>query len=132
MSSANTREHSGRIRELDESWKVAAANRDLDGMMANYAEDAEELMPGVPPIRGRDSIRAFYLNVLDQLPRFKHELNMHEIIVADSADLAVAIGTYKFTPDTNRPAEVQTGKLISVWRNRDGDWRLLKNIASSD
>ena len=132
MSSANSQQHAARIRELDESWKIAAANRDLDGMMAIYAEDAQELMPGMPPITGRDSIRAFYVNVLDQLPRFKHELNMHEIIVADSGDLAVAVGSYKFTPDTNHPAEVQTGKLISVWRRRDEEWRLLKNIASSD
>lgn len=132
MSSANSQQHAARIRELDEGWKAAAAKRDLDGMMAIYAEDAQELMPGVPAITGRDSIRAFYVNVLDQLPRFKHELTMDEIIVADSADLAVAVGSYKFTPDTNRPTEVQSGKLISVWRNRDGDWRLLKNIASSD
>lgn len=132
MSSADSQVHSARIRELDEGWKVAAANRDLDGMMAIYAEDAQELMPGVPAITGRDSIRAFYVNVLDQLPRFKHELSMHEIIVANSADLAVVVGSYKYTPDTNRPSEVHSGKLISVWRNRDGDWRLLKNIASSD
>jgi ketosteroid isomerase-like protein len=86
----------------------------------------------MPPIAGRDAIRAFYVGILEQLPRFKHEFQMHEIIVAESGDLAVALGSYRFTPDTSRPAEVQTGKLIGIWRHRDGDWRLQVNMANSD
>ena len=121
-----------RIRELDARWKTAAESRDLDGMLSIYADDAQELMPGVPVITGREAIRAFYVRMLNDQPRYKHEIQINEIIVAESADLAVAVGTYKFTPDTNHPDKVEQGKLLSVWRNRDGDWRLQKNMATSD
>ena len=100
--------------------------------MAIYAVDARELLPGLPPIEGRDAIRRFYRDLMDRFPRFAHAFEAAEIVVADSGDLAVARGTYRFTPDTEKPAEVQTGKYVGVWRNTDGDWRLQINISNSD
>lgn len=121
-----------RIEALDDQWRDAAARRDLDGMMAIYAPDARELLPDLPPVVGRDAIRAFYGDLLDQFPRFAHEFETDEIIVAESGDLAVARGRYRFTPDTLNAAESQSGKFVGVWRYRDGDWRLQINISSSD
>jgi ketosteroid isomerase-like protein len=51
--------HAARIRARDAQWLAAAARRDLDGMMAIYATDAEELQPGLPSIAGREAIRRF-------------------------------------------------------------------------
>lgn len=121
-----------RIEALDDHWRQAAARRDLDGMMAIYAADAQELLPGLPPIVGRDAIRAFYGDLIDRFPRFANEFEADEIIVAESGDLAVARGRYRFTPDTLNAADAQSGKFVGVWRYRDGDWRLLINISSSD
>ena len=132
MDSTSPEQHATHIRALDEMWKRAAAQRDLDGMMAIYAEDAQELLSGMPPIVGRDSIREFYRGLIDELPRFAHQFEAHEVIVAESGDLAVVRGSYRFTADTLRPAEVQTGKFVGVWRRRDGDWRLQMNISNSD
>jgi hypothetical protein len=49
-----------RILALDEGWKAAARRRDLDGMLAIFAADAQELRPGMPPV---DSARARRLGV---------------------------------------------------------------------
>ena len=88
MTSASSETHAARIRAVDEEWKLAAANRDIDGMLAIYADDAQELMPGVPAITGREAIRAFYVRVLNDLPRYMHELQMDEIIVAGTIGCA--------------------------------------------
>lgn len=120
-----------RIRELDERWKAAAARRDLEGMMSIYAPDARELLPGMPAIVGRGAIREFYGRVIEEHPRFAHEFEMEEIIVAGSGDLAVVRGTYRFTPDSLRPDELQTGKFVGVWRKSGGDWRLQMNISNA-
>ena len=38
-------------------------------MMAIYAADAQELLPHMPPIVGRDAIREFYRGVIKELLR---------------------------------------------------------------
>ncbi len=89
-------------------------------------------MPDMPPIVGRNAIRQFYSGVIKELPRFAHQFDATDVIVAKSGDLAVVRGSYRCTADTLRPAEVQIGKFVGVWRRRDGDWRLQMNISNSD
>lgn len=126
-----TEAHAARIRALDQQWLEAAARRDLDGMMAIYAPDARELLPGLPPLIGT-SIRAFYGNLMEQLPRFAHQFDAQEITVSAAGDLAVVQGRYRFTPDTQLPRQVYAGKFVGVWRRLGGDWRLAINISNSD
>jgi uncharacterized protein (TIGR02246 family) len=125
-------QHSARILALDDAWMAAAAQRDLDGMMAIYAADAQELLPDMQPVVGRDAIRAFYRGLIESMPRFANRFEPHEVIVAQSGDLAVVRGSYRFTADTNRPEAVQTGKFLGVWRYREGDWRLQMNISNAN
>jgi uncharacterized protein (TIGR02246 family) len=124
--------HAARIRALDQQWLEATARRDLDGMMAIYAPDARELLPDLPPLIGTAAIRAFYGNLMGRLPRFAHHFDAQEITVSAAGDLAVVQGRYRFTPDTQLPSQVQSGKFVGVWRRRDGDWRLAINISNSD
>lgn len=124
--------HEARIRALDASWLAAAARRDLDGMLAIYAEDARELLPGLAPLVGRDAIRAFYADVLAEFPWLEYDFVQEAILVADSGDLAIASGTYRFRPDTRTPELRQTGKFVAVWRRIGEDWRLAINISNED
>jgi len=125
-------EHAARIRALDDHWLEAAAQRDLDGMLAIYAAAARELPPDTPALVGRDAIRAFSARLLDQLPRFAHRVAAEEISVGEAGDLAVVRGDYGFTPDTLQPAQVQTGKFVGAWHRREGDWCLVINISNGD
>jgi uncharacterized protein (TIGR02246 family) len=104
-------DHAARIRGLDESWKAAAARRDLDGMLAIYADDAQELLPGLAPIVGREAIRKFYGRVLEQLPHCVYAFEGHETVVAQSADLAVVRGSYRFTPGRTLAGKRSDGKV---------------------
>ncbi len=121
-----------RIRAADASWLAAAARRDLDGMMGIYAPDAQELLPDMPALVGRDTIRAFYRGLIEQLPRFAHEFTLDDITVAASGDLAVVRGSYRFTPDTLEPHHGRVGKYVGVWRYRDDAWRLCINISNGN
>jgi uncharacterized protein (TIGR02246 family) len=132
MNSTNRDRHIEQIRALDEAWKAAAAQRDLEGMIAIYAPDAQELLPDMLPIVGRDAIREFYRGLIEALPRFAHQYEAHEVIVAESGDLAVVRGSYRFTADTVRSDVVQTGKFVGIWRRRNEVWRLQMNISNSD
>ncbi len=100
-------------------------------MIAIYADDAQELLPGLAPIVGREAIRKFYAEVLAQLPHCAYAFEAHDTIVAESADLAVVRGAYRFTPDERWPENSQTGKFIGIWRRQDDDWRLLLNMSNA-
>lgn len=132
MDQLTASRHADRIRELDDGWLEAAARRDLDGMMAIYAPEAQELLPGLPPIVGREAIRKFYRELIDRLPRFQHAFTTDEVTIAESGDLAIVRGTYQFIPDSMIPDEVQIGKFVGVWLFSAGDWKLQINISNSD
>jgi len=132
MDQLTATRHAERIRELEEAWCVAVAQRDLDGMMEIYAPDAYELLPGQAALTGREAIRDFYRGVLDQFPRLRHSFDLQEITIAESADLAVVRGTYRFTPDADVPDVVEVGKFVGAWIFFEGDWRLEVNISNTD
>jgi uncharacterized protein (TIGR02246 family) len=132
MDQLSATRYADRIRELNDSWLAAARRKDLEGMMAMYAPDAQELMPGQPAIVGRDAIREQYRRLIAEFPRFHHTLALDEITIAESGDLAVARGSYRFLFDDRIPDRVDTGKLVSVWVYLTGDWRLQVIISNSD
>ncbi|HEV8508949.1 MAG TPA: SgcJ/EcaC family oxidoreductase [Gemmatimonadales bacterium] len=132
MDQLTASRHVDRIRELDDSWLDAARRRDLDGMMAIYTPDAQELLPGQPALVGRDAIREHYRRLLEELPRCSYSFDLQEVTIAESADLAIVRGSYRFMADELKLDEVQIGKFVAVWVFYSGDWRLEINISNSD
>lgn len=132
MDQATVSRHVERIRELDDAWLAAVRRRDLDGMMTIYASDAQELLPGIPALIGRDAIRDFSRRQLELLPRFDHAYGIEEAMIAESGDMAVVRGSYRFTFDEDSPEEFDIGKFVRVWVYVSGDWRLQINILNSD
>jgi uncharacterized protein (TIGR02246 family) len=121
-----------RIRTLDHQWLAAEARRDFAGMMAIYAPDAREMLPGMPAVVGRDSIEALFRAVHARFPRFVHRFVPDTIAVAASGDLAVVRGRYRFAPDSLKPDEQEVGKFVGVWQREGGLWRLAIDISNSD
>lgn len=132
MDQLTVSRHLERIRELDESWLAAFRRRDVAGMTAIYAIEAEELQPGEPPLAGHEAIREFYRRLFGKFPRCDHSFTTEEVMIAESADLAVARGSYRFTFDHTKPDEAEVGKFVGVWVFRAGDWRLQLNISNAD
>jgi uncharacterized protein (TIGR02246 family) len=132
MDQLTATRHAERIREREDFWCLAVARRDVDAMMEMYAPDAHELVAGQPAMTGHEAIRDFYRGVLDEFPRLRQSFDLQEITIAESADLAVVRGTYRFTPNADVPGDVEIGKFVGVWIFFQGDWRLQVNIANSD
>jgi ketosteroid isomerase-like protein len=70
--------------------------------------------------------------LIDEFPRFKHEVDSQEIMVATSGDVAIVRGAYRFEADSLKTSEMQRGKFVGVWVNIDQDWRLRINISNND
>jgi len=54
----------GKIRDLEAAWSKDAGAKDLEKSVANYADDAILMTPGMPAAKGKDAIRAAWKDML--------------------------------------------------------------------
>lgn len=119
----------GQIARLDAEWLEAAQARDVERVLAFWAEDATVLPPGSPPVVGKAAIREFVAKSF-QAPRFRISWKTDRITVSHGGDMAYATGTNRVTflgPDGNEVS--MAGKAVTVWRKEsDGVWRCVIDI----
>ena len=98
-----------------------SANRDCTWRVQS---DAQWLVPGVPPIRGRESIAAAWKNVLGSGGN-RVRVDVHE--VTENGDWAFEIG--EFTATGPNGQTINSGKYMVIWRrDGSGNWRAYRDI----
>lgn len=120
------------IRDIDTAWSRALQNKDLENVMANYAEDARLLPPDEPIVLGRAQIREWFARRV-RLPGYHASFSPTTIKVARSGDIAYELGTFRVTIDdeAGRPV-VHVGKHLVTWEKRDGQWKVTAESLNRD
>ena len=116
-----------KIRELIADWQRATAAEDLPQVLAMMAEDAVFLLPGQPPMRGRDAFAAAIRPAFDRF-HIESTSNIHEIQVA--GDWAWCWNQLKVTmsPKSTGAPIRRSGYTLTVFRrNPDGRWVLFRD-----
>ena len=109
------------IAALMERYQVAARTVDPDSMAAFYSGTAVLFEPGIPPIRSRDSIRAF----LASFPGATvHVATAEPDTIELHGGMALYWGEYHERLDfPGQPTSDQRGKFVAQWvRQPDGGW----------
>jgi uncharacterized protein (TIGR02246 family) len=121
------------IRAADNAWSKVAENKQPDGMMAYYAEDAVTLPPNAPTASGKDAIRKL-LGDMFALPGFSIKWQPTKVEVARSGDMAYSQGTYQLTLNGPKGSPItDRGKYLTVWKKQsDGNWKSIVDTFSSD
>jgi uncharacterized protein (TIGR02246 family) len=119
------------IRRTDADWLAAAASRDLNRALPFWADDATILVPGVPPIVGKEAIRK-YVTESFATPGFSITWKTENVEVSQSGDLAYSTGTNRISlngPDDKPLAE--EGRGVTIWKKQtDGSWRCVLDVMS--
>ena len=119
------------IRKLDDEWSRAVGAKDVDKAMSYYADDALMMLPNIPALTGKDSIRTIWKSLLEA-PGFAGGWKVTKVEV--SGELAFVTGTYEITEndDSGKPM-TDTGKYIKNWKKQpDGSWKCVAHTLSSD
>lgn len=117
---------SSEIAAKAEGFAAAMNAGDLEALVDLYAEDARLLPPNAEMVRGHDAIRAVYGEIIAS--GLEGELETIEAIAA--GDIGYRVGTFASrTPDGT---VVDRGKYIEVWQKRDGEWKIINDMYSSD
>ena len=122
------------IRKAEADWAAAWAEKDIDGIMNHYADDAFVEMAGVPIISGKDAIRSLHKQgIMDR--NLALLFAPTQIEVSKGGDLAYARGVYTVTKTdatSKRPVTVK-GKYVVVYRKQaDGHWKAIHDINNRD
>jgi uncharacterized protein (TIGR02246 family) len=120
------------IRAASADWSKAAQARDLDKAASYYAEDAVDLVDKGALVKGRNSIRMVWKDILaPTAPALSFTTTFVE--VARSGDIAYEYGTTELTTtDKKGKPTVEKGKYATVWRKQqDGSWKSVLDIDNS-
>ena len=119
------------VRAADAAVSQAVTSKNLDAIVAHYADDALLLPTAEPMIRGKDAIREEWEHIL-AIPNFSSKTTM--IDAKMSGDLAYTYGTYsaRMMGEDGKPVE-EPGKYVSIWRRGvDGKWRIVVDTYNTD
>ncbi len=115
------------IIEMNKSYSDRFVKNDTAFYSERYCKDAEVYSPGVPAVKGRDSIISFfYQNGTNK----EAKIELPEGNFYGSSELVVEEGLYNF-PD-GKGGSFDKGKFIALWKHEEGKWKLYREIWNSD
>ena len=115
------------IRQLIERWISATREGDVDAVLGLMAPDVVFLMPGQPPMQGRDAFAKNLRTVLSE-----HAIESHSEIdeIAVSGDMAYCRTRLSVTV-TSQHGKLplrRSGHTLSILRKgSDGKWQLTRD-----
>ena len=119
------------IKAVNVAWNKSYNAGDGAAVAALYADDAVLSVPGVPPMRGKGAINAYYLK--DVPTTIAAGISVADDPASDmgqSVDLAWQWGTYRNTDKAG--AVVESGKYLTVFERRGGKWMIVRDMWNSD
>ena len=103
-----------------------------DAMIANYADDAVVMMPGMKAMVGKAAIDAGYKGMFQSMDMKNFQPTTTDVVV--QGDVAIESGsmTFEAGPKGGKLAS-DTVKYLTVWKKQgDGSWKIIRDINNTD
>jgi ketosteroid isomerase-like protein len=113
------------IRKTDTDLTAALNAKDIDKVLALYAESSVFMPPNAPTLRGKEPLKSFYSDMISRGAK----MEMTATDVAGHGPIAYESGSYSLDL---RQGGHDRGKFLRVLRNMGGTWRIEYTIWSSD
>ncbi|MFQ5817587.1 MAG: YybH family protein [Terriglobia bacterium] len=121
------------IRAADGEYMKAVQAKDADSFVSFYTEDAAMLPPNGARKDGKQAIRKFASEVLED-PNFAVNWVVNAVEVSAGGDWAYTLSAIEITtsdPEGNPVTE--KGKDVHLWKKQaDGTWKIAVDIWNSD
>lgn len=116
------------IKEGAIAWQTNWNSGDGAALAAMYSADAVVMAPGAEALKGREAIQAGLQAAIDQAGGSQMALKPSDIM--SSGDVAIEVGT--FVETTADGSHKDHGKYIAIWKNVDGNWKIVRDIWNSN
>jgi uncharacterized protein (TIGR02246 family) len=121
------------IKADETKWNDDFKNKNLEGLLGHYTDDAYFVAPGVQA-SGSTAIRKAYSDALGD-NYFKVSFASDKIDTSDSGDLAYARGHFseQYQDPKTKKIVSDSGSYITVYRKQsDGSWKAVEDFAVAD
>jgi uncharacterized protein (TIGR02246 family) len=131
---ARTAEDAGRkeIEAFNKRYVELHEKMDTPGILALWAEDGVDLMPGDAPMIGRKRISAWVENILAKMPGYKvmkQEMEFHDVHVCGDWASEWATEHQVVQPPEGKPVIESNGKMALVLRREaNGEWKVQQEM----
>lgn len=121
------------ISAKDQAFAESFSAGDAAGLASQYAPEAIVLPPNGERIEGQAAIQETFAGMLAEIPGTSLSLTTNEVEVAAAGDYAYGTGSYSMTgPAPDGTEWSDQGKYLAVWKNIDGDWKMVMDTWNSD
>jgi len=120
------------VKAIADSYVKASLAGDAKAIAALYADDATEMPPNQPSIKGRAAIEQYYTKTMTgvKLTTF----TIAHVESRASGDVAYDVGTYQqsLTPPGATTPVKESGKYVVLLKRTGGAWKVTHAIYNSD
>lgn len=115
------------IGALEAAYQTASNDKDTEGLLAYYAEDAQSFPPNKEPRVGKEAMRA----AMNENPNTGNgSMTLTTLDVWAEGDIAVETGAWTDLDSTG--AVAASGIYMSIFEKRDGKYVCIRDIWNSD
>jgi uncharacterized protein (TIGR02246 family) len=115
------------IRRLVAQWHSATAAGDVETVLGLMAADVVFLVPGQPPMTGRNTFERGLRGLLTT-HRLESTCDIQEVYAAGDLGYCWSVLTVRITPLSGGNAVVRTGSALSILRKQaNGTWAVVRD-----
>ncbi len=117
------------IQAMEDAYAKASNAKNVDGILAYYADDAQRLPDGGPIVKGKDALRK---QITDEMASDTSgaTIKFQVLDVFADGDLLVEVGASVVTGKDGN--ERSRGKYVAVYEKRDGKYVCVRDIWNED
>ncbi len=119
------------VLAVAEAYRAATLKGDTAGILRLYTDDAVEMGPGSPPVKGRAAIEQYYRQQMSGPGRIT-AFTFDHLESRTSGDVGYDVGTYRQTMTGGPMAGDDTGKYVVILKKSGGQWKVAYAIYNSD
>jgi len=119
------------ISKIAEAYTAAMLAGDAAAAAALYQDDAIEMPPDRPAVRGRAAIEAYYRELFSTCRFAEFTLTHEELRAAGDVGYAVGVSRVTLAPAGGPPIH-DAGKYLVVLKRTGGAWRVAYAIHNAD
>ncbi len=119
----------GTIEKIENDWAAALTKKDIDALMALYADDAITMQNDALSLKGKAAIREQQQKDFKDPARYA-SISFQTQDVYGTADEVTEVGTSSEKDATGNV--IRTGKYMAVFQKRNGNYLCIREIYNRD